>query len=300
MERTKKVLLALALPHGLLAYPLIIAGFGLVIYTMVTGNMDTPLAYASYGLSAYALVLLVFRLPRIIRFWLDFKRNNPFAVRYFSDLQFRVKLSLYISTGINLLYAALQLASGFTQHSIWFYSLAAYYALLALMRFFLLKETRIHELGKDRFREYLHYRLIAVLLLVLNLAMGAISAFVVIKNRGFQHHEIITIAMAAYTFYSLTMTIVSIFRYRRFRSPVLSASKHISLASALVSMLSLETAMFSSFGQDTDPAMRFWITACSGAAIFLIVLTLAVYMLILAHKELNIMKGTSDHGTGNQ
>ena len=296
MERFRKILLKIVLPHPVLAYPLMISGFGLVLYVAFTGQSATPMAYASYGLSAYALVLLCFRLPRIIRFSIRFKRTNPFAVRYFSDLQYRTNLSLYISTAINLLYAGLQLASGIQQQAVWFYALAIYYAMLALMRFFLLKQTRVHELGRDRHREYIQYQFIAVMLLVLNLAMGAISTFVVIQNRGFRHHEIITIAMAAFTFYSLTMAIVSIFRYRKYRSPVLSASKHISLASALVSMLSLETAMFSSFGADTDPRLRFWITACSGAAIFIIVLALAVYMLFLARKELLKMKGMSQYG----
>ena len=297
MERFKKIMLAVCRPPAWIGYPLIFGGFGLVLYTVFTGQTDTPLAYGSYGLSAYALILLCVRLPGIIRWWINFKKTNPFAVRYFSDVQYRTSLSLYLSTGVNLLYAGLHLWTGLHQASIWFYALAAYYAMLALMRFFLLKETHIREPGKDRFREYLHYRLIAVLLLVLNLALGVICAYVVIENRGFAHHEIVTIAMAAYTFWSLGMAIVSIFRYRRYRSPVLSASKHISLASALVSMLSLETAMFASFGADSDPSLRFWITACSGAAIFITILALAVYMLYLARDELNKMKGTSSYGS---
>lgn len=296
MERFKKILSAVCFPPAWIGYPLIFAGFSMVLYTAFTGQTDTVFAYASFGLSAYALVLLCFRLPGIIRFWISWKRNNPFAVRYFSDLQYRTRLSLYISTSINLLYAGLHLWTGLGQHSIWFYALAGYYAILALMRFFLLKEVKLHTLGRDRFWEYLHYRLIAVLLLVLNLALGIICAYVVIENRGFAHHEIITIAMAAYTFWSLGLAIVSIFRYRKYRSPVLSASKHISLASALVSMLSLETAMFSSFGSDAAPSLRFWITALSGAAIFITVLALAVYMLILAKNELNKMKGITSNG----
>ena len=291
-----KLLKKIVRPPTWIGYPLIVAGFGMILYVAYTGQTDTVLAYASYGLSAYALVLLCVRLPGIIRYWVNFKKTNPFAVRYFKDVQYRTRLSLNISTVINLLYAGLHLWSGARQHSVWFYSLAVYYARLALMRFFLLRQAQIHALGKDRWREYHHYRLIAVLLLVLNLAMGAISTFVVIQNRGFAHHKIVTIAMAAYTFYSLTMAIISIFRYRKYRSPVLSASKHISLTSAMVSMLSLETAMFSAFG-DGDPVLRFWITALSGAVIFLVVLSLAVYMLFLARDELNKMKGTIQHGT---
>lgn len=56
--------------------------------------------------------------------------------------------------------------------------------------------------------------------------------------------------VALYTFYITTTAIIDIIKYRKYNSPVMSISKVIKLAAALVSMLFLETAMFAQFGAD--------------------------------------------------
>lgn len=295
MQKLKRILLKIAMPPVVLTALLIPLGFGLVLYSAFNQE-NQILAYVSYGLSAYSLILLCFRIPGIIRFCRDFKTTNRFAVRYFSDAQYRVKLSLYTSLAINLLYVLLQLTSGILQNSIWFYALAVYYFILALMRFFLLKETVRHELGKDLRYEFVYYRFVGIMLLVMNLALGTIAAYIVIQNRGFEHSEIITIAMAAYTFYSLTMAIISVFRLKHRGSPIMTAAKHISLVAALVSMLSLETSMFSAFGQGDDPMLRMIMTSLTGAGVFLVVLGNAVFMIFHSTRRLKQLKGDYLHG----
>ena len=114
-----------------------------------------------------------------------------------------------------MLYAVLQLGSGIYYHSAWFYTLSGYYVILAVMRYFLLKETRHKELGKNLFREYLHYRFCGILLLLLNLALGVMAFYIVSQNRGFEHNPIITIAMAAYTFFAITMAVINLVKYRK-------------------------------------------------------------------------------------
>ena len=65
------------------------------------------------------------------------------------------------------------------------------------------------------------------------------------------------------------------------------AAKVISLASALVSILSLETAMLSQFGGSDDMAFRQLMIAATGAGVCAIILGIAVYMMIHAAKQLN-------------
>lgn len=296
MERWKKILLKLVLPPIAVAAVLIPLGFGLVICSVVFAQEYPILAYISYGLSAYSLVLLCFRLPRIIRFFRNFQQNNPFMQRYLSDAQYRVRISLYSALAINLLYAALQLGSGIYYHSVWFYALAGYYAILAVTRYFLLKETLKHRLGKDRFWEYLHYRFCGILLVLLNLALGIIITYIVVQNRGFAHNEIITIAMAAYTFFSVTMAVINLVKHRGNASPVLSAATVLSLVSALVSLLSLETAMLSAFGTEDDALFRQIITGATGFVVFVAVFTMAVYMIVHSTKEIKKLKGAHEDG----
>ncbi|MBQ3604467.1 MAG: hypothetical protein IJA02_11560 [Clostridia bacterium] len=290
MEIIKKVLLKLLFPHVAVVAALVPVAAALLIYAFAAPNANEVLVYASYVVSAYALTVVCTKAPAIFKFLKNLKSENKFISRYYSDGQLRIKLSLYMSVAINLLYALLQLGMGIYYRSVWFYALFGYYALLGLMRFFLLKETVQKELGKNIFRELLHYRFCGILLLLMNITLGVIVSYIVFQNRGFEHHYIITIAMAAYTFISVAIAIRNVVKYRCFNSPVMSAAKAISLAAALVSVLSLETAMLSAFGTDTDEKFRRIITAATGLAVCAAVLSMAVYMIIFSTKKLNLIK----------
>lgn len=113
-----------------------------LIYGLAVPSAPPLLAYGSYALSAYALVLLVLALPRMIRMARRFRDTNRIALRFRGDTVWRTSALLRFSLLLNLLYAALQLVSGIYYRSVWFYSLSAYYALLALMRIFVLRRLR--------------------------------------------------------------------------------------------------------------------------------------------------------------
>ena len=57
--------------------------------------------------------------------------------------------------------------------------------------------------------ELLRYRLCGWIFLVMNLALSLMVFFMVYWNRTFHHHEITTIALAAYTFTAFTMAIIN-------------------------------------------------------------------------------------------
>lgn len=294
MERFKNILTKLLFPPVIVVILLTPIAAALLIYAFLVSGENSIIAYVSYGLSAYALTILCVRAPFLFRKAKTFKQENKYVHRYLSDPHLRVKISLYGSVGMNTLYGLMQLVSGLYYHSVWFYALAGYYALLAVMRYFLLKETRKDKPGENRFMEWLHYRLCGVLLLVMNLTLSVIVTYIVWQNRGFEYHPIHTIAMAAYTFTAMTMAIINVVKYRRYESPVMSAAKAISLASALVSMLSLETAMLTAFGEQNDPAFRQIMTAATGAAVCLLVLGMAVYMIVHSTRQINLMKKGAD------
>lgn len=295
MKQTGKILRSILFPHWLFCILVIPAGFGMLLYSFLVVPENEVVAYVSYGLSAYALVVFCTGVPRAVRFWNKVKETNRFVRRYFSDLQFRVKLSLYGSLSVNLLYAALQLGSGIYYHLSWFYALSGYYAILAAMRFLLLKETRSAALGTDLFLEYLHYRLCGVLLLILTLALSVIAFYIVSQNQGFEHNEIITIAMAAYTFFAFAMAVINLAKKQNRENPVFSAVRCISLAAAIVSVLSLDTAMISAFGDD-DQMFRRIMTASTGAVVCASVLGMALFMICRSTKEIRRMKENGQKG----
>ena len=135
--------------------------------------------------------------------------------------------------------------------------------------------------------ELIKYRACGVVLLIMNLALALMIFFMVYWNRTFHHHEITTIALAAYTFTSLTRAIINTVKYRKYNSPVYSASKAISLASACVSMLTLESTMLTTFGDKTmSLTERRVLLGLSGGVISVCIIAMAIYMIVQANKKM--------------
>lgn len=286
MKTLKQILYKIFHPYTAVIVFLVPVSAALLIYAFAAKAPALTVQYAAYFISAYTLTALCFKIPVIYGKINKIKHENRYAVRYFSDASLRVKFSLYGSFGINTFYVVMQFYMGLYNHSVWFYALSGYYFLLAFMRFFLLKEIRKEEPGKNIIREYRSYRMCGAVLLLMNAALSVITFYILRQNRGFSYHYILTIAMAAYTFCTFTSAIINLVRYRRYNSPVMSAAKAVSFSAALVSMLSLETAMLSAFGEENDPVFRRTVTAFTGGAVCISVLLIAVYMIVHSAKQL--------------
>lgn len=245
-----------------------------------------PLSALCYAVSAYTLTVWCARIPSLVRRAKRFKRENRYMRRWSAEPRLRVKLSLLVSLLMNTAYAAFQLGLGLFHDSLWFYSLAAYYFLLVLMRILLFRDVRDPSVREDIDAEWKRYRFCGVVLAIMNVALMGIVVFISYFGRGAEHHFITTLALAAYTFTAMAVAIVSALRYRRYHSPVFSATKVISLVSAAVSMLMLETAMLSAFGDEATRAMRPTITLLTGISVCLFVMMIAVYMIARANTQL--------------
>ena len=196
-----------------------------------------------------------------------------------------MRVSLYMSLGINAIYAAVKLFTGIYYGSVWFVTLSVYYIMLAIMRFLLLRHVNGNTIGTNYIAELKRYRVCGGILLGMNAALSGMAALVVIENKGFQYAGFLIYAMAAYTFYTTIISVINVIKYRRLNSPVMSAAKAINLAAALVSMLSLETAMLAQFGD--DEIFRRNITAITSAAVCTTVLGIAVFMIASSTVRLN-------------
>lgn len=225
-----------------------------------------------------------------IRAWLEKDRNIK---RYFNDPKLRVRLSLFGSVSINIAYAVMQLVSGIYFHELWFYALAAYYILLIVMRLFLLRDTaKVDVPGENLIKEFRRYRFCGIMMLMMNQALAVIVFFVVRENRGFKYHYIHTIGMAAYTFTAMVVAMINVVRYRKFESPLMSAAKAISLVSAVVSLFTLETAIIGAFVQKQNVSVRQIMTASTGGAVCIFVLSVAVYMIVHSSREVKKINNT--------
>ena len=289
----KKIFFLRPLPTVLIAVPSFI-----FVFVMLSTEEQNALDYTAYMLSVYALIITVTgtagaaeaakngfeNLPLIKKI-----RENPLGKRLLGDAVFRSEITLHGGLLANLLYVALNLVSGFRYRSAWFVSLAVYYFLLSAMRAVLVRYVHQKKPGQDPVSEFRRYRACGVMLFLMNQALMGIVIYIVNQNRGFSYPGTLIYAMAAYAFYITISAVVNLVKYRQYASPVLSAAKVISLTAALVSMLSLETAMISRFGEK-QPGFRRVMTAASGGAVCVIVLLMAVFMIVRSVRKMKKLK----------
>ncbi len=190
------------------------------------------------------------------------------------DGRFRTVLFACGSLCINLAYALVNGIFGIVSSSFWFITLFAYYAILAVMRFYAVtyefKRTgKRAECSVMRFCGWWICFLAVVLsgMVCLNIATG----------RDASRHMIPMIAIAAYTFWKATVAIINLIKVRKKNSPLLTTLRNINCVDATVSMLALEHAMLSTFGGGTN-SFTVIMDAATGAGAFLIVLILGVSM----------------------
>lgn len=283
----KKIIRALLFPPIVIPILLLPVSATLLFYAMTYTEQDSVFAIISYVLSAYTLAVWCIKIPDIIRFCKTFKSENRYARLWFGDARIRVNISLAASFLWNTGYAALQLGLGIYHGSAWFYSLAVYYFSLALMRFFLVRHSTKNQPGEKLRQELVRYRACGYIFIVITVALSAMTAYLIYSGGTTEHHEITTIAMAAYTFFTFTMAVINIIRYRKYESPVFSAAKAISLTAASVSMLNLESTMLVTFGDGNETElMRSLFIGISGATIFVFVIAMAIYMIVQSTKKL--------------
>ncbi|MCC8099094.1 MAG: hypothetical protein LIO78_03380 [Clostridiales bacterium] len=208
--------------------------------------------------------------------------SHPAIHGYLSDSRLKAFASLVSSAAVNLLYAVWEILCGIYYHSYWFVTLGGYYLLLLMMRWMLLRDMRGG--GSLEEKKWKRYRACGVLLLLLNLILSGIVVLAVVGHQGSRYAGYLIYAMAAYTFSKIGVAIRNLHRYRALHDPILAASKAISFASALISMLSLEIAMLLQFG--TDEAFFRTMTVSTGTGFCVILSATALYMILTAQRAL--------------
>ena len=296
MEKYKKIGLKLLYPHIAIIILLIIISIPLLVWSMVVLGTTHFVSIISYVLSAYTLTIVCFRIPNIINFCKKIKNENKYIVRLTTDRHLRMKISLIAAFVVNVVYAIFQFFIGLYHGSFWFYSMFLYYLLLAVMRYFLMRHTLANEANEKPKSELLKYCFCGWMMLILNIALAVMVFFMVYWNKTFNHHEITTIALAAYTFTAFTMAIINFVKYKKIKSPVYSAAKSISLTSACVSIITLEATMLTSFGADMDIVVRKLFLGLTGGVVSLFVVLLAINIIVNGMTKIKNYKEEESNG----
>ena len=162
--------------------------------------------------------------------------------------------------------------------------------MLAVMRFYLVRHTTKYKAGEIMEVELKKYHLCGWFLLFINIAVSIIIFYITYFGRTFYHHEITTITLAAYTFFTFTFSIINFIKYRKFNSPVYLGAKAISLVAACVSMVTLTTTMLTTFGGNDVIEFKKIILTTEGSFVALFIIAISLLIIIKTKKQLKQIK----------
>lgn len=246
----KAIGLKLLFPHTFIVFLLFNLTVAGLIYIFVNHLEENLIAILFYMVAFYTLVVVCARIPKIVK---DVKSGlyaNKYSYTYLTDKDLRMRLSMYRGLIINFCFATFKIILGFVYNSSWLFAMAGYNMILSLMRFVVIARSQKKGLSPlDERRRGLHsYEVCGWLVMVLNIAVSVIMFMVIVEKQTIEYHMIVTIGLAAFTFYCFTMAVINMVKYRERTNPVYAAVKRIDMVKAIVSIFTLQVAMLTSFG----------------------------------------------------
>ena len=128
-------------PIWLIALLTVICAIALAVI-FINGWEMRPFAYVCYALAFYTLTIICIACWKMLPGYYKGVKNkmhgNKYIDRYITDDVFKSNVGLYRSLAINLIYIVVNAVSGYIYQTFWFAIFAVYYAIIAVMRFFIL------------------------------------------------------------------------------------------------------------------------------------------------------------------
>lgn len=261
---------------------LFILGFGLLIYVFSFHLENNLIAYIAYLLSTYALIIFIIWFLKVCRFINDcIKKRSKLYKIYNKNHEKITRFSLYFSLTINFIYGILKFASGLYYKSFWFITFSIYYLALCEMKLAILRSIKKGNIKT----EHKTLRRTGIIILLLDLVLMGIIILINHQNQTITYPGYLIYIVALYDFYLIISAFINVFKYRRKNNSILLSSKCINLTVAMISMISLEVAMLSRFGNE-DAYFKLIMITITGFVVAIINSLMALYMIIKSNKLL--------------
>jgi len=171
--------------------------------------------------------------------------------------------------GINLIYAVYNCTVGVITRSWWFVTLGAYYIVLSVMRFAVMRSEHTKDTVFCR-------KFTGIMLIFLSICLSGTVVLSAVEDRGVKYHEIVMITIALYAFTKLTLGIINLVKDGK--TEIAAALRSISLADAFASIFSLQRSMLVSFPGMAEGDIRL-MNILTGAGVCVIVLLLGMKLI---------------------
>lgn len=239
---------------------------------------------------SYSVYLLICFLPHYNEQILILLGRHTFTQSFMQDYGFRARITSILSLAVNIGYAVFEGILAIITMSVWYGALSGYYAVLSVLRFFVLERFRKASKessmdGQYQIAMWKTYRSCGAALMLLSFAMSAAIAQMVLSDRHMEYTGVMIYAAAAYTFYKISVSIFNIVKARRYQNAYLQSLKNINFADALLSLTSLQAAMISTFsaGDELKP-----LNVLTGGIACILMIGIAVLMMINASKKIHL------------
>ena len=197
---------------------------------------------------------------------------------YREDPWFRASTSLKMSSIINMFFIIYQGYNAFMRSSYWYGALAVYYAMLTFLRVTMVTFMQTDAAdGREELRRYRFCGYMLLLLTTIIIAMG-----IIINRIGHRpvypgHMVFVT---AAFTVYNVTFAIFNYVKWRQLEDPVVSASKALSIASALMSIYTLQNAVIGRYAAFSDATMVHVFTYLTPALVLIAITGMSLFIIL--------------------
>ncbi len=251
------------------------------------------IAYTLFGIAglslAYSVYLIIPLFPKMKSKTIAWMESREFTRLILRNFGFRTLIFAIGSFLMSLLFGGFNAYMGIANRSIWYGALAAFYISLAFLRGSVLAYHK-NKIGKktqqenDEYKKAMVYRNSGIITLVLNLALSTAIGQMIFSNAHFTYMGWTIFAYAAYAFYKITASIISFIKAHKQTDLTVRAIRNINLVDALVSILALQTALLTMFGNgEINISLMNTVT---GIAVSLLSVAIGIYMIVFANKKI--------------
>lgn len=263
--------------HDLLPIP-----FGSILYVLAACSLTFTCCYLVPDIKLFRHKIQVIMKPILTK--------NRIADLLVNDYRYRTVTFAKNGLLLNMTFAVFNGVIGVRSQSAWYVTLSVYYILLSMMRYWAVNyERRVWKLEQTSKRKLLElniYKNCSILFIAMTMALGGM-VILTLRSQGGKHYPGLTIyAFALYAFIKIPFAMAGRIKVIRMKSPLLITIRSIGYADACVAVLSLQTAMLSSFGHgDLEDYVVELMNAGTGAVMCLMVLGMGIFGIYMAQKQ---------------
>ena len=172
------------------------------------------------------------------------------------DQKDRTMYILRFTLTINIILATIKYILAFTLPSMWFFVNALFLTVLSISRFFSIKDYKCIKLSRENSENkkvgYKNYIRNGILLILLGLMYFFISVYICCKGTKTTMHEYLTYLVALNAFWSISLAIYGMIKYKKANNPILKSVKMTNFANALTSIVLTQVTLLDTFGPGYD------------------------------------------------